>query len=294
MCYRNYGLFYIKITIGLLRWLLSLSLSVKSCYTGFMLSFTIPILPITVRQDSDKKMQRYEVPGLELDFVPGQEFGRKEFTGAFVAGGKDGLAISFCAEFPGARNSPPASFEVDSAPNPKSWVFNHNCLELFVQPEGSDFYYGWEIDAAGSCLDYRVAVGEGKLAATCDCLSDPAAGVLMQEIGGQKLFFDYDWKSHASWRMEVADEFWYLELFIPWTDFGLANTIENSVTPAEGSLWRGTINRIIPLSAGGRPLPPDGESGRQALQSLLDFDGAEVVPRFHQPQLFAGFRWQKL
>lgn len=288
MCYRFYGLFYIRITIVSLLWLLSLS--VKSCYTGFMLSFTIPILPITVRQDSDKKMQRYEVPGLELDFVPGQEFGRKEFTGAFVAGGKDGLAISFCAELPGARNSQPASFEVDSAPNPKSWVFNHSCLELFVQPEGSDFYYGWEIDAAGSCLDYRVAVGEGKLAATCDCLSDPAAGVLMQEIAGQKLFFDYDWQSHASWRMEVADEFWYLELFIPWRDFGLDNTIENPVTPADGSCWRATINRIIPV---GRAAASSGDRAL-ALQSLLDFEGVEVVPRFHQPNLFAEFQWEKV
>lgn len=259
-----------------------------------MLSFTIPILPITVRQDSDKKMQRYEVPGIELDFVPGRDFGRKEFTGAFVAGGKDGLAISFCAELPGARNSPPASFEVASAPKPKSWVFKGHCLEVFVQPEGSPFYYGWEIDAAGSCLDYRVAVGEGKLVATCDRLSDPAAGVLMQEIAGQKLFFDYDWQSHASWRMEVADEFWYLELFIPWTDFGLENTMENPVTPADGSCWRATINRIIPIAPSGIPVSLGGESELQARQSLLDFEGVEVLPRFHQPLLFAEFHWEKV
>lgn len=284
----NSLVFYIKITIVSLRCLLSLS--IKSCYTSSMLSFTIPILPITVRQDSDKKMQRYEVPGLELDFVPGQEFGRKEFTGAFVAGGKDGLSISFCAEFPDARNTPPVSFDVDSAPNPKSWVFNHSCLEIFVQPDGSDFYYGWEIDSTGSCLDYRVAVGEGILEATCDHLSDPATGVLMQEIAGKKLFFDYDWKSHASWRMEVADEFWYLELFIPWTDFGLANTMENPVTPADGSCWRGTINRIIPVGRG----KASGGDSPLALQSLLDFDGVEVVPRFHQPNLFAEFQWRRV
>ncbi len=259
-----------------------------------MLEFTIPILPITVRQDSDKKLQRHEVPGIELDFIPGQDCGRKEFTGVFVAGGKDGIALSFCAEAPGFRRRESASFDAATNPQPKSWVFNHHCLEVFIQPEGSPFYYGWEIDAAGSCLDYRVAVEEGLLEATCTSLTNPASGILKQEIGGQGLFFDYGWESHASWKIEVEDEFWYLELFIPWTDFGLANTIENSVTPAEGSLWRGTINRIIPLSAGGRPLPPDGESGRQALQSLLDFDGAEVVPRFHQPQLFAGFRWQKV
>jgi len=255
-----------------------------------MLSFTIPILPITVRQDSDKKMQRYEVPGIELDFVPGQDFGRKEFTGAFVAGGKDGLALSFCAEFPGARNSPSAAFDVASAPKPKSWVFKGHCLEVFVQPEGSDFYYGWEISVDGACLDYRVAVGEGVLEPSCSELANPASGILLQEIGGQKLFFDYDWKSHASWRMEVADEFWYLELFIPWTDFGLENTMENPVTPADGSCWRATINRIIPVgrsaAAGGdRPL---------ALQSLLDFEGVEVLPRFHQPPLFAEFQWEKV
>lgn len=259
-----------------------------------MLEFTIPILSITVRQDSDRKMQRYEVPGIELDFVPGQDFGRKEFTGVFVAGGKDGLAISFCAEFPGAGNRPAASFDASSAPNPKSWVFDGHCLELFVQPEGSPFYYGWEIGVSGSCLDYRVAAGEGILEATCSELANPASGILMQEIGGQKLFFDYDWRSQASWRMEVADEFWYLELFIPWTDFGLDNSIDNPVTPADGSCWRATINRIIPLSAGGRPLPPDGASERQALQSLLDFEGVEAIPRFHQPKLFAQFRWERL
>lgn len=255
-----------------------------------MLSFTIPILPITVRQDSDRKMQRYEVPGIELDFVPGRDFGRKEFTGAFVAGGKDGLALSFCAEFPSARNSPTAAFDVASAPKPKSWVFKGHCLEVFVQPEGSPFYYGWEISVDGACLDYRVAVGEGVLEPSCSELANPASGILLQEIGGQKLFFDYDWKSHASWRMEVADEFWYLELFIPWTDFGLENTMENPVTPADGSCWRATINRIIPVgrsaAAGGdRPL---------ALQSLLDFEGVEVLPRFHQPNLFAEFQWEKV
>lgn len=271
-----------------------LPLFLQSCYTEIMLDFTIPILPITVRQDSDKKMQRYEVPGIELDFIPKNDCGRKEFTGAFVAGGKDGIALSFCAEVPGFKRQDSASFSSDSNPQPKSWVFNRHCLEVFLQPEGSPFYYGWEIDATGSCLDYRVAVQEGLLEATCSSLTNPASGVLMQEIGGQKLFFDYDWKSNASWKMEVEEEFWYLELFIPWTDFGLANTIENPVTPADGSLWRGTINRIIPVTGSGSPVSAEGESEKQALQSLLDFDGVELVARFHQPQLFAGFRWQKM
>ncbi len=271
-----------------------LPLSAESCYTGSMLEFTIPILPITVRQDSDRKMQRYEVPGIELDFVPGKDFGRKEFTGVFVAGGKDGLALSFCAEAPGFRKKDTVHLDTGSDPAPKSWVFNHHCLELFIQPEGSPFYYGWEVGVSGSCLDYRVAVGEGVLEATCTSLTNPASGILMQEIGGQRLFFDYDWRSQASWRMEVEEEFWYLELFIPWTDFGLENTIENPVIPPDGSCWRATINRIIPLSADGRPLPPDGASERQALQSLLDFEGAAAVPRFHQPQLFSQFRWERL
>lgn len=262
-----------------------------------MLEFTIPILPITVRQDSDKKMQRYEVPGIELDFVPGCDLGRKEFTGVFVAGGKDGIALSFCSEVPGMGRKDSLARDTATDPNYKSWVFNSHCVEFFIQPESSDVYYGWELSIAGSCLDYRVAVGAGAgiLEGTCAGLSNPAAGVLMSEIAGQKLFFDYDWKSHASWKSEVDEEFWYLELFIPWSDFGLANTMENPVTPATGSRWRGTINRVIPLATSSQPVPFDGESERQALQSLLDFEErGEIVPRFHQPELFAGFQWQKM
>lgn len=282
-----------------------------------MLEFTIPILPITVRHDCDKKMQRYEVPGIELDFIPGQSHSRKEFTGVFVAGGKDGIALSFCAEVPGFQKKDAVYLDTTTDPAPKSWVFNHHCLEVFIQPEGSPFYYSWEISASGSCLDYRVAVEEGILKPTCTELTKPASGVLMSEIAGKKLFFDYDWKSNASWKMEVEEEFWYLELFIPWTDFGLPNTVENPVTPATGSKWRGTINRIIPVTAAGTPVPQDGESQIQALQSLLDFDAelgstglgsaglgsagadssgrtgaGEIVPRFHQPELFAQFQWQ--
>ena len=81
--------------------------------------------------------------------------------------------------------------------------------------------------------------------------------------------------SIKSYRFE--DEFLYLELFIPWRDFGLAEA------PAEHTVWQGTVNRIIPVPG----------TSQQALQSLLDFEGKNVIPRFHQPDLFAKFTWIK-
>ena len=274
---------------------LSIAPDVFLCHTVNMYKFSASMLPITVRVDSDQKMQRYEVPGIELEYVPTNQFGHKEFTGSFLAGGKDGLAVSFCAEVPKCQHQKSKSFDsftpegreaqktgeapkglVSLAHGPKSWVFNDDCFEVFMQPENSHYYYGWEINAAGSCLDYKVSLKEGEFTPTIQELANPISGVLEQEIAGQKICFDYNWESTASWRIEVEDEFLYLELFIPWSDFGL------NEPPAEGSVWHGTINRIIPIA----------HSDNQALQSILDFEGVEVIPRFHQPKLFAEFTWE--
>lgn len=261
-----------------------------------MYDYSISLLSITVRVDTDQKYQRYEVPGMELSFIPENNFGHKEFSVAFLGGGKDGLALSLCAEVPKAKSRETESYNsyseegiqaqknsrgvpglVSVARGPKSHVFNDDCYELFVKPENSDFYYGWEINAAGSCLNYRVALKQGILTPTTSDTTDPLSGVVETEIAGKILTFDYNWQSQASWRIQVEDEFLYLELFIPWSDFGLTEP------PAENSVWQGTVNRIIPVSG----------TSRQALQSLLDFDEKNVIPRFHQPDLFANFTWIK-
>ena len=65
-----------------------------------MYDYSIAMLPITVRVDTDQKYQRYEVPGMELSFIPENDYGHKEFTVAFLGGGKDGLAFHFVQKFP--------------------------------------------------------------------------------------------------------------------------------------------------------------------------------------------------
>ncbi|MCI6952931.1 MAG: hypothetical protein SPE30_09455 [Candidatus Treponema excrementipullorum] len=259
-----------------------------------MYDYSIAMLPITVRVDTDQKYQRYEVPGMELNFIPENDYGHKEFTVAFLGGGKDGLALSLCAEVPKAKSREVQTYNsfsdegiraqkesvgisglISLARGPKSHVFNDDCFELFIRPTNSDFYYGWEINAAGSCLDYRVSLKQGLLTATTSETTEPLSGIVETTIGDTVLTFDYDWQSNATWNIQVEDEFLYLELFIPWKDFGLAEA------PAEHTVWQGTVNRIIPVPG----------TSQQALQSLLDFEGKNVIPRFHQPDLFAKFTW---
>ena len=285
-----------------------------------MKQFSVPILPIRVERDTDSKMQTYEVSGIELEYIPGCTAGRNLFTGAFFAGGTDGLAVSFCAEAPHAkafaqrqydsytreglaaqRNAVPPGFTAKRR-SYKGKVFEDDCLELFIRPADSDVYYGWEINACGACLDYRAGVGESGLKAVSvpnraqdgsaeqrDGTAAPDAhrkvcGRKTDRIEGIDIHFDYDWQSRAQWRMECEDGFWYLELFVPWSDFGM------SEPPVRGTVWYGTINRI---DAGvyGRP-HVRGESG---LQCLLDFADTDApAPRFHQPQRFAAFEWLPL
>ena len=58
------------------------------------------MLPITLEKNTDEKLSDREVSGIELEYLWEAYKGRTLFTGAFVAGGKDGLAVSFCAEVP--------------------------------------------------------------------------------------------------------------------------------------------------------------------------------------------------
>ena len=262
-----------------------------------MKEFYIPLLPITLEKNTDEKLSDREVPGIELEYPWKAYCGRTLFTGAFVAGGKDGFAASFCAEVP--HNKLVARRTED-----KTKVYEDDCLELFIMPvapeaaatagtSASSVYYAWEINPNNACLDYRVFTGElaHKTLEQARAQKDfevyagdeKIHGFHQDTIDGLPLLWDYSWKSHAVRRIEVEDDFWYLELFIPWKDFGL------SQAPAPGTTWFGTINRV---DAGARSRAVSGEhrSENPGLLCLLD---ETELPSFHQPKHFAAFHFEK-
>ncbi len=268
-----------------------------------MKEFYIPLLPITLEKNTDEKLSDREVPGIELEY-PWKNFcGRMLFTGAFVAGGKDGLAVSFCAEVPHNKL-------VARRTENKTKVYEDDCLELFIMPVApgvaavcgtnapqtaatpGSVYYAWEINPNGACLDYRVFTGDtaNKVLEEARTQKDfevyagdeKISGFHQDTIDGLPLLFDYSWKSNAVRRIETEDDFWYLELFIPWKDFGL------SQMPAPGTTWYGTINRV---DAGARSRAVSGEkrSENPGLLCLLD---ETDLPSFHQPKKFAAFHFE--
>lgn len=276
-----------------------------------MKEFYIPLLPITLEKNTDEKLSDREVPGIELEYPWGAFKGRTLFTGAFVAGGKDGLAVSFCAEVP--HNKLVARRTED-----KTKVYEDDCLELFIMPvtqersvaqesgtsnvsksaknsaatSAPSVYYAWEINPNNACLDYRVFTGElaHKTLEQARAQKDfevyagdeKISGFHQDTIDGLPLLFDYSWKSHAVRRINIEDDFWYLELFIPWSDLGLTEP------PAPGTTWYGTINR---LDAGARSRAVSGEkrSENPGLLCLLD---ETDLPSFHQPKKFAAFHFE--
>lgn len=230
-----------------------------------MKTFDIPLLPINLERNTDEKLNDRDVPGIELEYLWPKYKPRAVFTGAFIAGGTDGIAISWCAEAP--HNALLAKHTQN-----KEHVFEDDCLEVFLQPpltkaDGSDAfesapYYCWEINPAGACLDYTATPAPQKT--------------------DEPISFDYAWKSHAVWRQNKEDEFWYLELFIPWSDFGLKEQ------PAPGTVWRATLNRIDQSAKTARRRVP-GTGDNPGYQTLLD--GTDI-PSFHQPAAFAEFTFR--
>ena len=220
-----------------------------------MKTFDIPLLPINLERNTDEKLNDRDVPGIELEYLWPKYKPRAVFTGAFIAGGTDGIAISWCAEAP--HNALLAKHTQN-----KEHVFEDDCLEVFLQPAGSETYYCWEINPAGACLDYTATPAPQK--------------------ADEPISFDYAWKSHAVWRQTAEDEFWYLELFIPWSDFGLTEQ------PAAGTVWRATLNRIDQSAKTARRRAP-GTGDNPGYQTLLD---ATAIPSFHQNTHFAEFTFR--
>lgn len=125
----------------------------------------------------------------------------------------------------------------------KGPVYRDDCLEVFVGlPSGG--YLGWEINALGTCLEYRVE-GWG-------------AGPVADE------HIDTKWKSAAQWKAKRHDAGWVLELRIPFAkDLGRM--------PNRGDSWPLTVNRL-----------DLDRQGRQSLSTFSELAPDSPV-WFHQP-----------
>lgn len=248
----------------------------------------VPGSKIVARRTEDKT-KVYEDDCLEFFIMPGTSLGtaQKNATGA-TAGAASNATIT----------KTPTGATTDAA-------------TASITPTGS-VYYAWEINPNGACLDYRVFVGDGaeKLlsgaggvktdenpAGTARKEADGTApnqkkhekydggekifGINSDTIAGVPLLFDYDWKSHAVRRIEIDDDFWYLELFIPWSDLGLTEP------PAPGTTWYGTANRVD-AGARSRAVAGTKRSENPGLVCLIE---DTELPSFHQPQKFAAFHF---
>ena len=145
-----------------------------------------------------------------------------------------------------------------------------------------------ELNANGACLDYRVFIHnqedtQEKVVLPKELENSKAYdggetvfGYFTDTVAGTTLTFDYDWKAHGSTTSEVKDEFWYFDVFLPWSDFGLAET------PKEKAVWKGTINRI------------DSSLPRGTNQGFLCLLDEPEIVSFHQPKKFASFSFQNL
>lgn len=238
-----------------------------------MKAFHIPLLSENLSNNADAIMASYEVEGIELSYPWPLHKPRSLFTLAFIAAGKDGIAVSFCAEVP--KNKVLAKKTAH-----KTKVFEDDCLEVFIRPEESDVYYAFEFNANGYMLDYRCGIGPKGKEQILNTMEDSkeisvqeneiVSGYSEDASGKDLLAFDYSWKSKAIITNAIEDEFWYAELFVPWTDFGFENFDYRNV---ENKTWTFTCNRI--------DNPGNGIQGYQTLT-----EGSEKVS-FHQPELFA-------
>ena len=126
---------------------------------------------------------------------------------------------------------------------PKGRVYDDDCLEVFLQlDEGR--YWGWEVNALGTLLEYRVNV--------------PTAGPVEEK------HFDYKWKTAALWKARRHDAGWVLELKVPFAkDLGR--------TPLRSETWRATFNRI--------DVDRQGHSSLSTFSNLAE----DSAIWFHQP-----------
>ncbi len=234
-----------------------------------MRAYDIPVLPITLARNTDEKLSDRDVAGIELEYPWPKYEPRSLFTVAFMAAGTDGMGISICAEVP--HNKITAVHT-----EPKSRVYEDDCIELYLRPADSDTYYGFELNPKGTLLDYRA----------CPAPDIPAswnlpdnAETVHAAIAEKPVTFDYNYKTGAIIHTEIEDEFWYTELFIPWT------SLNRNEPPAAGETWTGTINRIditgTAKRAGSKKSAP--HAGYQTLISGTDW------AQFHQPDYFARF-----
>ena len=237
-----------------------------------MKEYNIPLVDEKIKGDIQFVLDKFDVEGIELEYCWKEHTPRELFSGVFPIAGKDGIGFSFCVEVP--RNKVKAN-----KTEHKTKVFFDDCLEIYLQPEKSSIYYGIELNANGTCLDYRVFIRENddKTLPTELENSKPFDngekyfGYLTDVVAGKTLTFDYDWKYSGETASEVKDEFWYFDVFIPWTDFGLKDA------PKENTVWHGTINRI------------DSSVPRGTNQGFLCLLDEPEVVSFHQPERFASF-----
>lgn len=238
-----------------------------------MRSYDIPVLPLTLARNTDQKLSDRDVPGIELEYPWPKYEPRTLFTVAFMAAGTDGLGISLCAEVP--HNKVTAQHA-----EPKSRVFEDDCLELFICT-GDGTYYGFECNPKGALLDYRAFPGEAA-PADWNIQPDAADKLVHATIAEKPIVFDYTYETGATINTEIEDEFWYTELFIPWS------ALNRSEPPAAGETWTGTINRIditgTARRAGSKKSAP--HAGYQSLISGTDW------AQFHQPDYFARFTFK--
>lgn len=129
----------------------------------------------------------------------------------------------------------------------KGPVYRDDCLEVFLMPEPGR-YWGWEINAVGTCLEYRVeGWGTGPV---------------------EDRHMDLKWKTAAQWKARKHDAGWVLELRIPFSkDLGRS-------CPRPGETWGITFNRL--------------DLDRQNRMSLSTFStlAPEGPVWFHQPPAF--------
>lgn len=237
-----------------------------------MKEYKIHLVNEKIEGSIEDVLEKHDIEGIELEYCWEEHKPRNLFSGVFALAGKDGLGFSFCVEVP--HNKIKANKR-----DHKTKVFFDDCLEIFMQPENSSVYYGIELNANGACLDYRVFIQEDeKKELPADLKKSKAYdggeivfGYFTDIVAGKTLIFDYDWKAHGSVSSEVKDEFWYFDVFIPWSDFGLLEA------PKENTLWRGTLNRID------SSLPRGTNYGFSCL-----LDDTDIIS-FHQPEKFASF-----
>jgi hypothetical protein len=128
----------------------------------------------------------------------------------------------------------------------KGKVYEDDCLEVFLRPESQGPYWGWEVNALGTLLEYRVrGWGDGPV---------------------ELEHFDYQWKSSAQWKIRRHDAGFVLEIRIPFLkDFGKV--------PSRGEVWGATFNRL-----------DLDRQGRQTLSTWSVLGPDKVW--FHQPPGF--------